>query len=255
MMKHAAEISGKFGVLGKLAAAMALGFAMGTAHADTVTFEGFDPTFVGDSDYFEQAGVYLTGYSNVVGSQPGDLVGAIVDGSDLAGGPCYGLACPTNNQTTFYAGLNDGILQLDPTATGQSIHVYSVDASFIGATQGGTYPVVSGLLQIQGFYANGASDTVRFNLAGPTSGNFNFKTYTTSAAFAAEGFAAVDIFAYVCDTSGSCKAFQNNQGQFAIDNINLGPTVSAVPEPASWLMLGLGLAGIAAAARRKNKRA
>lgn len=255
MMKHAAEISGKFGVLGKLAAAMALGFAMGAAHADTVTFGGFDPTFVGDSDYFEQAGVYLTGYSNAIGSQPGDLVGAIVDGSDLAGGPCYGLACPTNNQTTFYAGLNDGILQLDTTTPGQSIHVYSLDASFIGAVQGGSYPITSGLLLVQGFYADGSSTYTQFNLAGPTTGSFNFKTYNTSAAFAAQSFAAVDIFAYVCDVSGSCKAFQTNQGQFAIDNINLGPTVSAVPEPASWLMLGLGLAGITAAARRKNKRA
>jgi hypothetical protein len=255
MMKHAAKISGKFGVLGKLAAALALGFAMNAAHAnDVITFEGLDSGVVGDSDYFIESGVMVTAYSNVADSAPGDLVGAIVDGKDLS--TCFSLACPTNDNTTFYAGLNDGYLELDTTKAGQSIHVYGLDASFLGIG-GNSYPAVAGLLQIQGFYASGGSATVRYNLAGPTGGNFDLQHFTTSTAFASQAFAAVDIFAYVCDTSGSCKAFQTDGAQFTVDNIDLGPSaVSAVPEPGSWLMLGLGLVGITAAARRRhNKRA
>jgi hypothetical protein len=252
MMKHAADTSSKSGRVRKLCAALALGFAtMGAAQANNViTFEGLDSGFVGDSDQFVQKGLYLTAFSNVNVSHPGDLVGAIVDGSDLS--TCVNLACPTNNQTTFYAGLNDGVLQLDPVAAGGAIHIYGLDASFIGAVAGASYPVVSGLLQIQGFYANGTSDLVRLSLAGPTGGDFNFQHFDTGAAFAAEGFAEVAIFGYVCDVNRSCQAFQTNQGQFALDNIDLGPA-AAVPEPASWLMLSLGLAGIAAAARRQRK--
>lgn len=249
MMKHAAKTIGK---LNKLCAALALGLAMGAAQANTIIdFEGLDSGFVGDSDQFIQNGLYLTAFSNVATSSPGDLVGAIVDGNDLS--ICGNAACPTNNKTTFFAGLNDGVLQLDPVAAGGAIHVYGFDASFIGAFAGASYPAVSGLLQVQGFFADGSSDAIRVNLAGPTGGNFNFQHFATSAAFAAEGFAEVAFFGYLCDTSGSCKAFQTDGAQFALDNIDLGPAVSAVPEPGSWLMLSLGLAGMTAAARRQRK--
>jgi PEP-CTERM motif len=252
MMKRTAKTNSKPGGVRKLCAALALGFVMGAAQANTVIdFEGLDSGFVSDSDQFVQQGLYLTAFSNVNVSSPSDLVGAIVDGSDLS--MCFNLACPTNNKTTFYAGLNDGVLQLDPVAAGGAIHIYGLDASFIGAVAGASYPAVSGLLAVEGFNADGTSDLLRFNLAGPTAGSFNFQHFSTSAAFAAEGFAEVAIFGYVCDVSGNCKAFQTNQGQFALDNIDLGPAVSAVPEPGSWLMLALGLAGIAAAARRQRK--
>ncbi|NRR30725.1 PEP-CTERM sorting domain-containing protein [Oxalobacteraceae bacterium] len=42
-----------------------------------------------------------------------------------------------------------------------------------------------------------------------------------------------------------------NQAQFGIDNLN----VSAVPEPATYLMMGLGLAGLGLARRRAAKAA
>jgi len=258
MMKHAAKISGKFGVLGKLAAALAVGFAMNAAQAanNIVTFEGIDSGFVGDSDYYEMNGIDFAAYSNVSGATPGDLVGSVVDGNDLAGGPCYGLACPTNNKTTFFTVVNDGVVEITPVDPAGSVHVYGLDASFVGAVQGGSYPLTAGILNIQGLTATGTVSNASFNLAGPVGGNFSFQHFSTDAAFAAQNFIAVDIFGYVCNTAGNCKAFQTNQGQFALDNIDLGPAaVSAVPEPSSWLMLGLGLAGIAVAARRKNKRA
>ncbi|HEV7814272.1 MAG TPA: NF038120 family PEP-CTERM protein [Janthinobacterium sp.] len=234
----------------KLFAAVLLGAAfsaMPAAHAGTIDFEGIGNGLVGDSDTFQQAGLYLTAYSNAIGAQPGDLVGAVVDGSDLGGGLCVNLACPGNNSSNFYTGLNDGYLQLDVTNPANHISILGFDASFIGAIAGGSYPAVSGLLQIQGFFADGSSDLRRYALSGPVGGSFNFEHFITDTAFASENFAAVDVFAYSCDASGNCLAFQDNKGQFAIDNIAV-----TVPEPSTYLMMLLGLASVGAAALRRR---
>jgi hypothetical protein len=54
-----------------------------------------------------------------------------------------------------------------------------------------------------------------------------------------------------CDYTGTCTAFETNQGQFAIDDLN----VSAVPEPSAYAMLGTGFLFMGAIARRrKNQR-
>lgn len=234
-----------------LAAVLALG--AGTVQASTITFEGLTSGYVGDSDTFIQNGLYVTGYSIAARAQIGDRIGAIVDGSNLSF--CSPLACPTNNATTFYAGLNDGVLQFDPLSVGSSIHVYGVDASFIGAVVGANYPINSGMLQIQGFFADGSSTYNRFFLGGPVDGSFNFQNFTTSAAFAANAFASVAIFGYSCNSVGSCTAFRDNTAQFAIDNINItvdGTNGAAVPEPGTWAMLGLGLAMMTASRRKKS---
>lgn len=264
MMKHAKEIRAKFGVLGKLAAALAVGFAMNAAQAtnNIIDFEGLPIAtfgasdgnadgFVFHGDGFEQYGVTLGAYAYVDQPTSADFVGTVVNGSDVQN-TCFNLACPVNNPSTFYGALNDGYVELS-AAPGQSLHVYGLDASFIGDYAVASYPTVAGLLRIDGTLADGTTTTITFDLAGPTKGDFNFQHIDTGAAFAAQDFVYVDIFGYVCNTSGDCKAFQTDEGQFALDNIDLGPSaVSAVPEANSWLMLSLGLAGITVAARRRN---
>lgn len=218
-----------------------------TAMAEVIDFNKTDNQFMGHDDYFLSDGgnFWLSAYSNVVGAQPGDLVGGVFDGSDPQG---CGIACPTNNATNYYGVLNDGILQIDAAKVGGTVSILGFDASFLGHAQGVSYPAVAGLLRVQGFYANGTSLYETYQLAGPVGGNFQFQHYDTSSAFGAQQFSSVAFYGFSCNTAGSCGAFSSNKGQFALDNV-----VAAVPEPSTYAMLLLGLAGIGFAARRRKQ--
>lgn len=216
-----------------------------SAIADVINFNNLDSQFVGHGDALELGNFVLTGASNVAGASYGDLVGAIFDGTDPA---ACGMACPTNNASNYYASLNDGIVYLDPLRAGGSVSLQGFDASFIGYAQGVSYPAVSGLLRVQGFYADGSSLYETYQLGGPIGGNFQFQHYATSAGFASQQFASLAFFGFTCNTAGSCNAFSTNKGQFALDNI-----VASVPEPSTYAMMLLGLAGIGFAARRRRQ--
>ena len=218
--------------------------AMPAAHAGVIDFENIGNGLVGHFEQFQDAGYLLTGYSNVVGATPGDLVGAVLDGSDP--GSCVGgLACPVNNPSNYYAALNDGVLYMD-AASGLDFSIESFDASFIGT--GAPYGSVAGLLRVQGFLAAGGSLIQDYLLAAPDSAGFAFQHFTSTGAFAAGSFTEVAFFGFTCNTVGSCTAFNSDQGQFALDNIT-----AAVPEPSSALMLLLGLAGIGAISHRRSQ--
>ena len=213
------------------------------AQAGLITFEDIDPQLFGHGDTFEQAGMLISPISAADLAQPGDLVGAVVDGTDP--GVCAGLDCPLDNSSHYYAALNDGAFFINSADGAASVHLQSFDASFIGAIGGAAYPGVAGLLQVQGFYAGGGSRYELYSLAGPGADGFFFQHFTTTAAFGAEAFETVAIFAYSCEIGAACTAFSDNRAQFAIDNI------AAVPEPATWLLTLAGLAGIGALGRRR----
>ena len=217
-----------------------------TAMAEVIDFNKTDNQFMGHEDFFLSDGgnFWLSAYSNVVGAQPGDLVGGVFDGSDPQG---CGIARPNNNATNYYGVLNDGILQIDPVKAGGTVSIRGFDASFLGYAQGASYPAVSGLLRIQGFYADNTSMYETYQLAGPVGGSFQFQHYDTTSNFAAQQFSSVAFFGFSCNTAGSCSAFSTNKGQFALDNV-----VAAVPEPSTYAMLLLGLAGLGFAARRRK---
>ena len=218
-----------------------------SAMAAVINFDNFDSQFVGHGDAFEVGQFVLTGASNAVGANYGDLVGAVFDGTDPA---ACGMACPTNNTSNYYASLNDGVVYLDPLRTGGSVSLQGFDASFIGYAQGVSYPAIAGLLRVQGFYADGTSAYETYQLGGPVGGNFQFQRYNTSANFGSQQFASLAFFGFTCNTAGSCSAFSTNKGQFALDNI-----VASVPEPSTYAMMLLGLAGVGFAARRRSKQA
>lgn len=225
-----------------------LGATLGAAllaapvQAATIEFEtGYGMIFGGGESYEEN------GYKLVFEDYSGELgsaVGAIIDATDPFS--CMDMACPVGNPGQYYGALNDSIIWLSSVTDKAVFKIKSFDASFIGANSDlGSYPTISGLLRIQGWRADGSSLTQDFLLDGPTSGGFDFGSFTSPSLFGNTELVQAAFFGFTCNSGGSCSAFSSNRGQFAIDNITL------VPEPATGLMLGLGLLGLAAMRRRQ----
>lgn len=219
--------------------------ALPAAQATVLDFESVAAGEVGHLQTFQHGGYDLMGYSNAVDALPGDAVGMVADGLDP--GTCANLMCPANDGH-YYQGLNDGVLVITASTPHQQFRLSSLDASFIGSTPGATYPAQAGILSVYGVFADGTSANEQYRLDGPGANGFQFGHFLTSKGFASQQFVEVDIFAYSCDANVKCVAFTDNKGQFALDNV----AVTAVPEPSNWLMLGLGLLGMGALARRRH---
>lgn len=212
-------------------------------------FGSFDPVFGPTlNDVFESNGFYIGGFTNSPLGETGDLIGSVVDGSDVYA-TCWNMACPTtaSNATNYLTALNDGVLWISHSTS--TFKVQSFDAAFLGNYDTGTFPALSGGIRIQGFKTDGSYLTQDFALDGPGADGFEFGHYTTTGAFANTEFTEIYLFGFACATSGSCSLFSTNQGQFAIDNI---ATTAPVPEPATWMLMGAGLLAVGAAARRRR---
>ncbi|WP_167759690.1 NF038120 family PEP-CTERM protein [Massilia horti] len=218
------------------------------AHAGVIDFEGGYIGPVGGMEVWQQSGFDVTFLANLPGNGEGYLVGAFMNMKDDPF-TCIDMACPVNNQTTFYGALNDGYLDITRSNYGDQFQVKSFDASFIGGSPVlSSYPAVAGLLRVQGWRSDGSSIYQDFLLGGPTPGGFTFGHFDTTGAFANTSFIEAAFFGFVCNAQGSCSAFSTDRAQFGIDNI----VMAEVPEPSTSLIVGLGLAGLMAAARRRK---
>jgi hypothetical protein len=225
----------------KIACTAALGVS-GAAQADVLNFEGnFDSPFLFHQDHVQIGNFWIETYG---GSRIGeDLVGAIIDGSQ--GSDCLTGGCPVNNPSQYYAGLDDGYMYFGLN-NDSGFRLSSLKASFMGAGQT-SFPAVAGLLQLQGFNANGVPVGVatQLVLAGPQGGQFRFSTYDLPA-LSNTFVSYYQVAAFACNAAGQCNR-NTNAANFALDDINV------LPEPTSIALFGLGALGMAAAARRRRR--
>jgi hypothetical protein len=231
--------------LKSVVALAALGCA-GLSQALTLDFEGtFDTSgagffpLMGHFDEITQNGLYIDTYSTKAGAVNGDLVGAYADGTDIAS-TCAGLVCPTNNASHFLMILNDGFLDVG-SLDGSTFTIGQFDASFVAAA-GDSVLNPSLVLRIDGY--NGATMVATQNiyLPGPSAtGGYSFATYILNSTFSATPLTEFAVYGYACTTTTTCTRALD-KAQFAIDNIM---SVSSVPEPTTWAMMGLGVAALA----------
>lgn len=231
-----------------LGATLASAVLAAPAQAGVIGFEtGYGMAF-GSGETYSEAGFDLL-FEAYDFEAVGSAVGSIIDGTDPFA--CVDMACPVGNDSYYYGAFNDSIIYVTSQIAGQSFNVKSFDASFIGADANlGTYPVVAGLLRIQGWLADGSTTYLNFQLDGPSPSGFEFGHYLAPSAFSSLDFIQIAIFGLACNSAGTCAPFQTNQGQFGIDNLEL-IAAAEVPEPATALIFGLGLAGMVAGSRRK----
>lgn len=243
-------------LLKKSALAAAVLLSLGTAQAAIITFDdpvnspfALDAPLFGHLDEFYQGGFFIDTFSNSASALPGDLVAGLKDAADSAG-ICSQVICPTVGATGNYLTvLNDGFLAIG-AKNGSLISLSAFSAGFVGVA-GDTYSTTrSGRVIIIGVRADNSATSIAGSLALPNgSGAFSFSNFTVPASFAAEKFAFLQIYGAYCPAgTTTCSSFTTDKAQFALDNLN----ITAVPEPGTWGLMGLGLAGIAAIARRRR---
>jgi len=233
----------------------------GAAGADVIDFEGVDTSnalfapLLAGGDYLIQ-GKYFVQVIDPNNPDGGSLAGALMSGLDSSS--CLDNGCPTGNATNFIGSVNDGVIHFGQLSGAVST-LSSFDAAFLAPANSGLPSSTVAYLAIEADRSDGTYATGVFALNGPAAagGQTAFASFKASDAEIIGGSGTLtsgpvtDLYAYAyyCDTS-SCSAFTSNKGQFALDNIAIN--VSAVPEPAEWLLMALGLSAVATAARRRR---
>ena len=219
------------------------------------------PPLVLDGDYFSQGtatqGSFTFGIYDVHNASPFPdyaLVGALANGGDAT--TCLDGLCPRGNTSNFMETVNDGVFFLNHG--GAKLTLNSFDAAFLAPAGVSIGTGTAAYLAVESDRSDGTYAVGIFALAGPTAGNTSFASYLADNATIIGGtgsltsgdITSIYAYAYYCN-SGSCNFGTSDRGQFALDNLS----ISAVPEPSSWLLLAAGLGALGVASRRRRTAA
>ena len=203
------------------------------AHADIISFEAAATAglyFPGDS--FSEGAFRLTALNDF----------GIVDTA-----AALGTQAPTGNATQFYFASNNGALRVASTS-GLGLNLAGFSAAFVALDPPSLQSTV---LVARGTLQNNSTVTASFAFGSSSSTNFPFVSYSGASLAAFSNLRQVEFFACSWVGGVACSEPTANNGQFAIDNIN----VSVVPEPGAAVLLALGLAGMALRTCRNRRSA
>lgn len=193
-------------------------------------------------------GAYFAGESF---SQSGFLMTQQYDAGTVDTGAALGAVAPTNNTTQFYFNANDGDLLLS-RSDGSAFSLDGFSAAYV--------PLAGSLAPAQTIVLVAYATTMTGDVFGTYFGLGNTASTTRGSPFLSfadpldfsrfTNLASVDFFACALTSSSVCAVATRNNGQFALDNVLV--TAAAVPEPATFALMALGLLTLVLASRRRR---
>lgn len=220
---------------------------MGQAQATIVDVDFEDSAF---SDVSLFVNSNTVEYKNVLfktESLDDGLSGALIDGSDPF--TFFNLGFPGNNLSSYYAAVNNGWFSIQHKISGAAIRLKGLDFSFIAPLPGFINFSV-GQLVVAGQKADGSFNVATRDFAGQDEkGNWQFSNWNNISEELGGGkFTNISVLACLYTESGNCAFVENNQAQFAVDNLSID-----VSAPATTGLFALSLAGLFAANRRRQQ--
>jgi hypothetical protein len=224
------------------------------AFADVVDFDSLAPVT-------SESGVTLSasGYDMLLVEGPVAAAFGLVSGTGTiidSNNPfsCDVIACPVGGVGNYLGVLNDGAVQFSHPGELHGFTVTGFDFAFLPPAPVG--PGNYGQLQLTGVNWYGTTIATSLDFPGQDgNGNFMFGAAALDAAFRGNVFTSLRFNACIYDQDLVCSnSFDNpafNQAQFALDSVNL----NAVPEPASFLLMGLAAGALAFTRRRPSRPA
>lgn len=206
---------------------------IGQAQAGNLDFEPITPAIFLAGESFQQSH-----YTFTLGTEIGQV--------DTTAG-FLGTTPPSGNSTQFFSAFNDGTVTLTDTF-GVGFNLYGFDAGFIGPIP--VDPGVSaGRIVVDATTLDGGQVSASWDLGlSGADGAFAFLSFgALGGSFT--NLASVTFSACIYDDVGGCIHPADNLAQFSLDNLN----VVAVPEPSTYALMVVGLAGFAAYRRRERR--